>query len=159
MKIKYTIGNVCFLLDPKQENVLLLKRNREPMQGQYTGVGGKIDLSEDALQGCRREVLEESGLIAEPLHLRGVIKTVLKDYDSSWILYVYTGIADKKEFHPCNEGELSWVPIENIKEFPLIGFIREIIDPILSQKSFFEGIIVHNIKGEVLDKKINILAR
>lgn len=74
---KIVIGNVCFIVDRKNNKVLLLKRNREPMQTMYTGVGGKTLPEESPFDSCIREAKEETGLDISEVNLRGVVKTIL----------------------------------------------------------------------------------
>jgi 8-oxo-dGTP diphosphatase len=156
MEKKITIGNVCFIRDRKNNKILLLKRAREPMQNMYTGVGGKTGFDEDIYASCIREAKEETGLIISDVKLKGVIKTVLDGKDSSWILFVY--LADKfgGTQIPCNEGELTWVPIDEIYSCNLIGFIRRTLPHVLDDAAFVEGTIKHDIKGEIIDEHLKV---
>ncbi len=97
MKIDYTIGNVCFLFDTLKRKVLLLKRNKEPMSSLFTGVGGKINIHEDAMSSCIREISEETGFCVSKLKLRGIIKTILLNHNSGWIIYIYMKVFLKKK--------------------------------------------------------------
>jgi 8-oxo-dGTP diphosphatase len=49
--------------------VLLVRRGREPLKGQWSLPGGMLELGESLLAGVAREVLEETGLIVEPIEL------------------------------------------------------------------------------------------
>ena len=51
---------LCFLT--RADQVLMLHRRKPPNQGLWNGVGGKIEAGETPLEGCLREVLEETGL-------------------------------------------------------------------------------------------------
>src|SRR5689334_8242789 len=108
---KLTIGSVCFICNHDSTKMLLLKRNRNPMQGKYTGVGGKTSYMEDIRSSCFREVQEETGLDIFELCLKGIVKTIAQDGLSSWILFVYIGTAEQTELNHCDEGDLEWVDI------------------------------------------------
>lgn len=150
------IGNVCFLIDRNKNKILFLERNKEPMQGMYTGVGGKTNFDEDIYASGIRVIKEETGLDASNLKLKGVIKTILSGYDSSWILFVYITTEFQGEQIDCQEGKLSWEAIDEIYNLNLIGFIREIMPYVLNENVFIEGTIIHTIKGEVLSRDIRV---
>ena len=150
--MKTTVGNVCFVTDQKNKKILLLKRKNEPMQGMYTGVGGKTDFHEDINASCVREVFEETGLKVDSVKLCGVVKTILDGKGSSWILFVYTADQFSGELAECNEGELSWIDFDQVYKHDLIGFIREILPQVLESKSPVEATIVHDMRGRVLKK-------
>lgn len=48
--------------------VLLVLRGKEPSRGLWAVPGGSVRLGETLMQAARREVLEETGVIVEPLH-------------------------------------------------------------------------------------------
>jgi len=156
MDKKITIGNVCFIVDEEKQKILLLKRNNEPMKGKCTGVGGKTLFEEDINFSCIREVKEETGLNVKEVRLKGVIKTILKGKNSSWILFVYTANNFTGSLIKCNEGELKWVDKDYILSESLIDFIRRIIPYVLSGNEFVEGTIVHDIKGNVIEEKLSV---
>jgi 8-oxo-dGTP diphosphatase len=156
MDNKITVGNVCFILDEETNKVLLLKRNREPMKDQCTGVGGKTHFQEDINLSCIREVKEETGFDVKEVKLKGVIKTILEGKKSSWILFVYTANKFTGDLIDCDEGQLTWVNKDEILSENLIGFIRRIIPHVLEENEFIEGTIVHDMTGKVIEEKISI---
>jgi ADP-ribose pyrophosphatase YjhB (NUDIX family) len=52
-----------------EERVLLVQRGTEPMKGRWSIPGGLVELGETLADGVRREVLEETGLVVEPVAL------------------------------------------------------------------------------------------
>jgi 8-oxo-dGTP diphosphatase len=52
-----------------KERVLLVRRGREPLKGQWSLPGGLLELGEPLTAGVAREVLEETGLTVEPIEL------------------------------------------------------------------------------------------
>ena len=150
-----TIGTVCFLINKKDNTLLLLERANEPMQNMLTGVGGKTRYEEDIYASCLREIKEETGLDARNLELKGVIKTILADNNTSWILFVYVTEDFSGELIDCPEGELKWIKRADLSEMNLIGFIREILPDVLNKAAIIEGTIKHDSKGNVIEKTIN----
>lgn len=61
----------CYLV--KNDQVLLIKRERPPAYHEYTVVGGKKEPGEALFSACKREVYEETGLTVGNIQLRGII--------------------------------------------------------------------------------------
>jgi ADP-ribose pyrophosphatase YjhB (NUDIX family) len=60
--------------------VLLIKRGTEPMKGHWSLPGGLLELGETLLDGVKREVYEETGLIVKP---QAIVEVVDRIYRSS----------------------------------------------------------------------------
>jgi 8-oxo-dGTP diphosphatase len=71
--------------------VLLVRRGREPLKGQWSLPGGLVELGESLTAGVVREVLEETGLIVEPLELVELLDRI--HHDNERVRYHYV-IAD-----------------------------------------------------------------
>lgn len=59
--------------------VLLVQRGHAPMQGEWSLPGGALEVGETLEQGVKREVLEETGLIVEPLAMVEVFDRIARD--------------------------------------------------------------------------------
>lgn len=68
----------CVVLDPTGR-VLLIKRGRPPFEGLHALPGGFVDVGETVEDGCRREVMEETGLKVGKLTLVGVYSDPERD--------------------------------------------------------------------------------
>lgn len=157
MQPKITIGNVCFIVDEQNDKILLLKRSKEPLKDKYTGVGGKTNLLEDIRSSCIREAKEETGLDLKNIQLKGVIKTILKEENSSWILFVYFSNQYTGDLICSPEGILQWFDTKKIFQLNLIGFIRKTLDLFFKGAPFLEGTIEHDKEGNIL--KENLLVK
>jgi ADP-ribose pyrophosphatase YjhB (NUDIX family) len=49
--------------------VLLVRRGSEPLKGHWSLPGGLLELGESLMDGVKREVREETGLLVEPVEL------------------------------------------------------------------------------------------
>jgi 8-oxo-dGTP diphosphatase len=121
--VKYTL---CFLI--KENEVLMLLRAKEPNKGKWYGVGGKIEISETPDEGCKREVLEETGLVLRKQTFKGLIAL-----NGNECIYVFVSNDFEGDLMPSEEGSLEWKSLEWIlssrdvvENIPL--FIEDVLD-------------------------------
>jgi ADP-ribose pyrophosphatase YjhB (NUDIX family) len=65
----------------EHNRILLVERGREPLKGYWSLPGGVLETGETLQEGIRREVLEETGLIVEPLEVVEIFERILRDSD------------------------------------------------------------------------------
>ena len=63
----------------KRNRVLLVERGKSPLIGYWSLPGGALETGEQLHQGIRREVLEETGLVIEPLRVVTIFERILRD--------------------------------------------------------------------------------
>lgn len=54
--------NIILVYDKNVEKILMCKRRKEPYQGKFNLVGGKVEPNEDDLNAAYRELQEETGI-------------------------------------------------------------------------------------------------
>jgi 8-oxo-dGTP diphosphatase len=79
----------CVVRD-KEARVLLVRRRNEPFKGAYALPGGFVDIGETTEAACRREVLEETGIVVDRLHLVGVYSHPARDPRGHTVSVAYT---------------------------------------------------------------------
>jgi 8-oxo-dGTP diphosphatase len=107
--LKYTI---CFI--KKDNEILLLNRNKKPNMGLWNGVGGKIELNESAYDSVMRETFEETGIILEEAVFAGNV--IWKSSNGELGMHVFLANFPKgSSIHTpikVDEGVLDWKEIE-----------------------------------------------
>ena len=74
------VGAVVIDRDPVLgDRVLLVQRGHAPLKGEWSLPGGALELGETLEEGIRREVLEETGLIVEPVAVVEVLDRISRD--------------------------------------------------------------------------------
>ena len=68
--------------------VVLIKRGKAPLLGEWSIPGGMLELGETLRQGAEREALEETGLVVRATELLGVFDRVVPDAEGN-IVYHY----------------------------------------------------------------------
>lgn len=68
----------CVLFD-ENHRVLLITRKNPPFQNHLALPGGFVDIGEKAEDACRRELMEETGIVAQDLSLLGVYSDPSRD--------------------------------------------------------------------------------
>ena len=61
------------------QRVVLVKRGHPPLAGEWSIPGGVLEVGETLREAAKREALEETGLVVEPIDLLGVFDRVLRD--------------------------------------------------------------------------------
>ncbi|AUS08872.1 DNA mismatch repair protein MutT [Laceyella sacchari] len=109
VECRYTM---CFI--KKNDEILLLNREKSAWMGRWNGLGGKIEPGETPLESALREVKEEAGLHLEKMDCRGRLIWILEDGKRGGMhLYWAELPADRTCPTPAktDEGILDWKPI------------------------------------------------
>jgi len=122
------VGVVVF----RNEEVLLVKRKKDPYKGQWCIPGGKQRLGETVTQATRRELMEETGVEVNELTLIDVIDIIVPDEEGK-ILYHYI-VADYRAHWlsgECSPGDdaqdVQWFNLNKLGSISLLDKTRKII--------------------------------
>ena len=115
---------------------LMLYRNKKKNDdnaGKWLGIGGKFEADETADECCVREVFEETGIRLRGFHFYGVIRFRATTYeDEDMYLYSSDDFELPAELPDCNEGELKWIPQDELMSLPMWegdrAFLQKILD-------------------------------
>lgn len=145
----------CYI--EKEGKILMLhrtKKKNDVMEGKWVGLGGKVESGETPEECIRREVYEESGLIAKALRLKGFIS--FPDFQGSGDWYMFLFVCDdfEGEIIESPEGDLQWVEKERLGELPMFEGDRLFMQW-MQEEGFFTSKMCY--EGDVLtyyDKQV-----
>ena len=124
MKYKPCIGTLGFVVNSSITETLLvhrIARSSDDHLGKYNGLGGKMMKNESIHECMKRELQEESGIIATTMHLKGSINwTDFGPKNEDWLCFIflitdYTGIVQKNS----PEGPLKFHKINSLHTLPM----------------------------------------
>ena len=120
------------------------KKTDDPCEGKWVGIGGKFEEGESADECLLREVFEETSIKLTEFKARGIIhfkSNVLPDED----MYLYTAsVCDNDEItFNCPEGELKWIPKEEVLSLNLWEGDKYFLEPLIAGKEYIEMTCVY----------------
>ncbi len=125
------------------------KKKRDASAGKWIGVGGHVEYGETPEQCIEREVKEETGLTLTHYQRRAVIYF----YSDTWEderMYLYYADGFTGELSKvCEEGELKWIPIEDIGELSLWEGDRIFLKELIKGTPYFD--LTLRYEGEKLE--------
>ena len=130
------VGVIVF----RNEEILLVKRNKEPNKGQWSIPGGKQNIGETTAQAAKRELLEETGVKVSRLLLVDVVDAIIPDVEGK-IKYHYTLIdymGHWKSGESCagdDAQEVKWVYLNELSSFSLLEKTMTIIQKAVAMKT------------------------
>ena len=114
------VGVIVF----RDQEVLLVKRNKEPHKGQWSIPGGSQLIGETAAEAAQRELLEETGVKVFQLLLVDVVDAIIPDVEGK-IKYHYTLVDYMGQWHsgesrPGDDAqEVRWVLFNELSSYSL----------------------------------------
>src|SRR5258708_10059308 len=117
--------------------VLLIKRGKAPLLGEWSIPGGMLELGETLRQGAEREALEETGLVVRATELLGVFDRVVPD-DQGKIVYHYVLIdflcerVSGELKAGADAADAKWFTADEIKQLPLAEDTAAVIQAALA---------------------------
>lgn len=149
------LATLAYVLSPDHTQVLMIHRNKRADDihfGKYNGLGGKLQPDEDVVTGLRRELHEESGLIADEVLLRGTISWPgFGKRGEDWFGFIFRVESWHGEVHEGNhEGTLEWVALDSLETLPMWPSDRNFLPMVFDDNSrpFFGSMPFHN--GEMV---------
>lgn len=125
-------ATAAFIMNSRNE-LLVVRRAKEPSKGTLDLPGGFVDIGEDIEQGMRREILEETGLVVDKIEY---LFSTPNEYVYSDML-IHTMDSDylvrvPDDVHPIggdDAADAHWIPIDEVRpeDFGLLSIRRAVI--------------------------------
>ncbi len=156
---KSNLTTLCYL--EKDGCYLMMHRVRKQQDvnaGKWIGVGGHFEPGESPEECLLREVREETGLTLTSYRFRGLV-TFTQDGFGTEYMCLYTADGFTGELTGCEEGDLGWVPKDQIRELRLwdgdVLFLNYLAmeKPFFSLKLQYEGdrLVEAKLDGRLLE--------
>lgn len=137
---------LCYIeKDGKYLMIHRVKKVLDMNKDKWIGVGGKFEETETPFDCVRREIREETGLIAEKLNYRGLVTFVSNEFGTEYMHLFHTDGFSGELLADCPEGNLEWVDKNDIINLPLWEGDKIFLDlltkdvPFFSLKLVYEG--------------------
>ena len=146
---------LCYIeKDDKYLMIHRVKKVNDMNKDKWIGVGGKFEETETPFDCARREISEETGLIADSLSYRGLVTFVSNEYGTEYMHLFHTDKFSGNLRDDCDEGVLEWVDKREVLNLPLWEGDKIFLDlltkdvPFFSLKLVYEGskLISHTLE-------------
>jgi 8-oxo-dGTP diphosphatase len=133
---------LCYI--EKDDNVLMLYRNKKEIdinKGKWIGVGGHVEKNETIDECLIREVKEETGLSLLEYKLCGKIIFHIDNIIEE--CYLYKGLSFTGDLIDCSEGELKWIPKNQILDLNLWEGDYLFLNRMYNDNNYFEMELIY----------------
>lgn len=129
----------------KDDSYLLLFRNKKKNdinEGKWIGVGGHREPNETIDECAIREVKEETGLDVHSLECAGEVLFV--DENLKMMMYLYEITDFSGTLIECNEGDLKWIPIKDIYNYPMWEGDKLFLPKVINHEPYFKMVLTYS---------------
>lgn len=144
------LTTLCYI--EKDNQYLMLhrtKKENDQSHDKWLGIGGKLEKDESPEECMKREVLEETGFTVTSFIFAGVITFVSDIWETEYMfLYVVDGFTG--DMIVCDEGDLKWIPEQDVMQLNLWEGDRIFINYLLKKNYGFS--IRYVYRGNVLEQ-------
>ncbi|MEE9450304.1 MAG: 8-oxo-dGTP diphosphatase [Ignavibacteriaceae bacterium] len=141
------LATLCYVQDKKTNSTLMLhrvKKENDYHHGKWNGLGGKFEPGESPEECAVREVKEESGLNAKSIKMKGFITFPIFDGIEDWYVFLFVIDDYDGELIDSNEGNLRWIPNEELININLWDGDKYFIPWLFEDKFFSAKFIYEN---------------
>ena len=113
--------------------LLIVERGREPLKGFWSLPGGAVETGERLSDAVAREVLEETGLVVEPVRMFEIFERIMPDAEGRaeyhYVLMDYICTITGGTLAPGDDvSRVEWVTQQELSRFRLTEGTLEVIE-------------------------------
>ena len=112
------------------------KKNHDPNEGKWIGIGGKFEENESPEECMLREVSEETGITLRNWCYRGIVTFVSDKWEGEY-MHLFTANTADECVVPCTEGDLCWIDEDKILSLNLWEGDRVFLKLLENNEPFF----------------------
>lgn len=153
MKNPIIVTTLCYL--EKNGSYLMLHRTKKEHdlnEGKWIGVGGHFEDGESPEECIHREVLEETGYTMHTVKLRGII-TFCSPRAPEEIMFLFTSDDFSGTEKICDEGELCWIPKDQIMDLSLWEGDRVFLPMLDTRAEVFSLKLIYDAEDHLIEIK------
>lgn len=118
------------------------KKENDQSHDKWLGVGGKFEEDEAPEECLLREVKEETGLTLTKWRFCGIVTFISDEWESEY-MHLFTASEFDGELIDCDEGELCWIPREEVLKLKLWEGDRLFLERMQQKGDFFSLKVVY----------------
>ena len=139
------VTGIVFNIEGK---VLLVQRSRPPASGQWHPPGGKLEPGESLIDGCRREVFEETGLTVAPRSIIALVERRMEGFHYVIIDFIADCVDDPAQARAGDDAAaLAWVAPEEYTDYCLPEGLLPVLELAHAQWGGAVGLVDSEGKG------------
>lgn len=134
MGVAYPIEltNMCMLR--RADGKVLVQNRVDPDWGGLTFPGGHVEPGESLVDSVVREMQEETGLTVRNPRLIGSKSWMKKGTQERYLVLLYTATEYDGELHDSEEGDITWMTIDEMRAGNLVDGMELYFDVYLGQE-------------------------
>ena len=114
------VGGIIF----EGDRILMAQRGKPPLQGWWSLPGGALEAGEILADAVAREVLEETGLVVQPLRVFEIFERILRDAagrpEYHYVLIDYVCQVTGGELRPGDDVcRVEWMRLDELRPLPI----------------------------------------
>lgn len=133
-----------------------IKKENDQNRDKWLGIGGKFENRESPFDCAKREISEETGLLASSLEYRGIVTFVSDEYGTEYMHLFKCRDFSGAIKDDCNEGVLEWIEKKRLYELPMWEGDRIFLELLDKESPFFSLKLVYS--GErLIEHTLNVI--
>ncbi len=156
-KIEKNVICVVLVAIRRGNDILLLKRENEPLKGYWGLIGGKLKDHEGIEHAAIREAKEETGMDVDFIAIRGVLHERLYDEERhkyGLMLFLTECIPKTFDIQESYEGEVKWFSLKKLEKRKIILSDLWMVNNLLDEKTRVRKVIMREKNRELFDMKV-----